>query len=359
MGIFSLDFYMKTSITYSISLKINKRYGRNLMKKLIIATISVFVLVNFAFAQSAKQKVDSLKREKAKAEQAKELADDRLRNDMTEPNYQAAKAAKEQMEKVNKELEFALETLKAEEEAKAKAKAEAELKAKEEEQKKLEALYKKRFSSFDFAGVGGLVKQYILEELKNNPNWDIEDLFLTEDIKSGYRIEYNLHIISSSGEKVIPVADIRLRNGNDIDDDEEKCMNAIAQAWEWHKNPEEFYLFKCDSKMQKAVINYYKKYTGRNYDIKDAIINKKCKSVEFYYIDMPKDNNSNFNLIFNQNNNSAFMARQNEINYIYAVCDSDSKENIIIRPNHSYFDKIYAEKHPRRTIKTFKIEDYK
>ena len=267
------------------------------MKKLIIATISVFVLVNFAFAQSAQQKVDSLKREKAKAEQAKKLADDRLRSDPNDKNYEAAKAARENFEEVNRNLAKALNAQKAEEEAKAKAQAEAELKAKEEEQKNLEALYKKRFSSFDFAGVGGLVKQYILEELKNNPNWDIEDLFLTEDIKSGYRIEYNLHIISSRGEKVIPVADIRLRNGNDIDDDEEKCMNAIAQAWEWYKNPEEFYLFKCDSKMQKAVINYYKEYTGRTYDIKDAIINKKCKSVEFYYIDMPKDNNSNFNFM--------------------------------------------------------------
>lgn len=342
MGIFSLDFYMKTSIIYSISLKFNKSYGRNLMKKLIIATISVFVLVNFAFAQSAKQKVDSLKREKAKAEQAKELADDKLRQSQTEQNYQAAKAAREKMEKVNKELESALNAQKAEEEAKSEAAA----KAKAEEEKRLEALYQNNFSQFSYAGINrGMVKDYIIEQLRKDPNWQIHRVNVVfNELYDGYD-EYQLCSViieSTSGIKDFDYGTF--------------CPEEYFQVKEWYDNPEEFYLFKCDSKMQKAVVNYYKEYTGRTYDIKNAIVNKKCKSVAFYYIDMPNQNNSNFN--FNKNNNSAFMARQNEINYIYAVCDSDSKGNIIIRPNHSYFDKIYGENHPRKHIKTFKLEDY-
>lgn len=346
------------------------------MKKLIIATISVFVLVNFAFAQSAKQKVDSLKREKAKAEQAKELADDKLRQSQTEQNYQAAKAAREKMEKVNKELESALNAQKAEEEAKAKAKAEAEAKAKAkaktEEQARVEALYQKKFPEFEGAGVYGNLKHYILEELKKDPNWDIIDIYRSSYQKADkeyYNAEEDYYFYTHVTVPVLIIKSTSNTEGKSFDGSYglQQSWDEILKAWEWHKNPDKFYLAKKEKereekekvawpKMQKAVVNYYKEYTGRNYDIKNAIVNKKCKSVAFYYIDMPNQNNSNFN--FNKNNNSAFMERQNEINYIYAVCGSDSKGNIIIRPNHSYFDKIYGENHPRKHIKTFKLEDY-
>lgn len=316
------------------------------MKKLIITTISVFVLVNFAFAQSAQQKVDSLKKEQAKAEKTKQLTDDRLRLSQTDQNYQAAKAAREKVEQVNKELESALTTLKAEEEAKARAKAEAAAKAKAEEERRLEALYQNNFSQFSYAGINrGMVKDYIIEQLRKDPNWQIHRVNVVfDELYDGYD-EYQccrVIIESTSGIKDFDYGTF--------------CPEEYFQVKEWYDNPEEYYFFRKLYRMQTDVVNYYKEYTGRTYDIKDAIINKKCKSVEFYYIDVPNQNNSNFN--FNQNNNSAFMKRQKEVDYIYAVCGSDSKENIIIRPNHSYFDKIYAEKHPRKTIKTFKIEDY-
>ena len=371
------------------------------MKKLLLALISVFVLVNFAFAQSAQQKVDSLKKEQAKAEQAKKAADDRLRNDMIDKNYQAVKAARENLEKLNKELADALNAQKAEAEAKAQAEKERAL-----------ALYKKKFPEFEFAGVDDAIKEYMVEELRKDPNWDIIEISIDTGIDEVVKKEWVPY--NSEGVAVIregrtiqlryyyPLCYILIRStsnpqGEEIvftkeDTSREDARNAlnsfrapIDRAIAWRKNPEEFYLVKKEeerkleierekelkekeliekltkenialNKMQKAVLAYYKEYTGKNYDIKSAIVLKKCKSVTFYYINIPKQDNINF--VFNQNNNSAFIQRQNDANYVYAVCGRDVESNLIIRPNHFYFDKIYAEKHPRKTMKTFKIEDY-
>ncbi len=351
------------------------------MKKLIITLISIFVFVNIAFAQSATdKKVDSLKNEQAKAEQAKKAADDRLRNDMNDKNYQAAKTAREKMEKVNKELEAALNEQKVEQEAKAKAKAEAEAVAKKVEEDRLMALYYKRFPEFEFAGVSDEFKEYIFKELKKDPNWEILDIY-----RSSYKKRVKRHYHSAEwdgwywGDATVPALIIKSSSNTEGEKFDalyrkEGWGEDLLKAWEYRKNPEKFYLAKKEkekeresmekfikennalNKMQKAVVAYYKEYAGKNYDIKSAIVLKKCKSVAFYYIDVPKQNNINF--VFNQNNNSAFMKRQHDVNYVYAVCGRDTEFNIIIRPNHSYFDKIYAEQHPRKTIKTFKIEDY-
>ena len=330
-----------------------KYIGENTMKKLLIASISVFILTNIALAQSVQQKVDSLKKEQAKAEQAKNLADAKLRKEQTGKNYQDAVAAREKMEKVSEELKAALDVLKAEEEAKARAKAEAAAKAKAAEEERLEALYKENCPQFYYAEVEGKAKAYIIEQLRKDPNWTVENVTVKF---YNVRGEYDYYQLCT--------AFIKSATETKQFDYGTFCPDPIYQVSDWYDNPEEFYLFlergkekETFSNMQKAVVDYYKEYTYKSYDIKNAIVERKCKSVSFYYIDVPKQNNNDF--VFNKNEKSPFMEKLNEANYIYAVCGSDRKGNIIIRPKHSYFDKIYAEKHPRKTIKTFKIEDYK
>ena len=274
------------------------------MKKLLIPFLSIFILVNFAFAQSTQQKVDSLKKEQAKAEQAKKAADERLRQDLSDKNYQAAKASRENYEKVSRELTFALENQKAEQEAKAKAKAEAEAAAKKAAEDKLLALYKKRFPSFAFVGVGGPVKNYMLGELKKNPKWDILDMSLEQSFASGYKINTNVRIKSTSGEKVITLADAHLRIHDDITGEEVEQIEAIALAWRWHKDPEKFYTESAQYtkiekekrnykdakiKIEKAFKSYYYGYTGRKDG--DNINVSGCDKIELYEVEIPNDKN--------------------------------------------------------------------
>ena len=253
------------------------------MKKLLLSLISIFVLVNFAFAQSTQQKIDSLKREQVKAEQAKKLANDKLRQNSNEKNYEDAKVAMKKMEKVNKELEVALNEQKAEAEAKAKAKAEAEAKAKEAQDKeRLKTLYDKRFPEFAWAGVGDPMKSYMLGELKKNPNWDIKNITFPKEN------EIVVKSTSNSQGKLINVSN----------------NEAIAQAWAWRKDPVKSYEAKkgmekmpgCIKNLEdinRAARGYYYGYTGRelrkDYSLAEFEL---CTRINIYRIDIP--NNGSF-----------------------------------------------------------------
>ena len=276
------------------------------MKKLLLSLISVFVLINFAFAQSAQQKIDSLKKEQAKQEQALKLANEKLRANSTEQNYQNVVATKKNLEKVNSDLASALEAQKAEAEAKRR-------KAEEDAKKALEDLYKKKFPEFEYAGVGGKLKTYMLEELKKNPNWDIKDISeLVRPRGCDYTDEIGIEKVgvevkstsNPRGEKIMlaEIDNLRLtcaKRKKRIDE----IFGSIRQAWEWRKNPDKFYEVKKEKRekeemdrryasMKSAFKHYYYGYTGMHFE---GNVNR-CNQINLYRLEIP-NNNSYYNII--------------------------------------------------------------
>ena len=335
------------------------------MKKLLIPFLSILVLVNISFAQSNQQKVDSLKREQVKAEQAKKAADEKLRQNSNEKNYESAVSAEKQLIQVTNELASALETQKAEAEAKAQAKAqakaEAEAAAKKAAEDKLLALYKKRFPEFYFMDVEGKVRGYILERLKKNPNWNIIDI--QED--RGYWV-----ITSTSGTA-------RIKTKSVMWDYEE-----VTRSMEFRKDPKKFYLYRKDLAlpiMQKEVEDQYYKSTGERYDF-SKIVNLKCKTVIMSYKDIPadscyyrKENKSDayFNTFYKMKDKRiVFATCFNDIGqrdlidvgdiYMYqSVFGGSCQDKLLIQRNDSNIKKINS-KHfmPLKPLRNFKIEDY-
>ena len=248
------------------------------MKKLLITLISVFALGNIAFAQSTQQKINTLKQEQAKQEQALKLANEKLRANSTEQNYQNVVATRENLEQVTKALEA--QKRKAEEEAK----------------KAAEDLYKKKFPEFEFAGIPAELKDYMIEELKKNPNWDIQDVIVGSPYVVEYYEWFSVDIIVKStsnpqGQKITLYAIKEKEKGLFAGK-----IRTVVNGWEWHKNPEKFYEAKKERKGKEEVDrryapvesmfkHYYYGYTGMHFE-GDV---KHCNQINLYRLEIPND----------------------------------------------------------------------
>ena len=251
------------------------------MKKLITISLTILFLGTLSFAQSTQQKIDSLKKEQVKAEQAKKEANDKLRQNPNDENYNSSVAAGENLDRINREIADLLNAQKAEAEAKAKAAAEAKAKAAAEakaaERKKLEDLYKKKFPEFVEAQVNGKISDSILEQLKKDPNYDIVGI---EDFDD--RQEFVIK--SASG----PKSDMYISYHEDDYDNFynkqafERLYYNTELAVFWHNNPDRFYMYKKgQEKMEtfkKSFANYYLGYTGKNLNVDIGV----CKEVKLY-----------------------------------------------------------------------------
>lgn len=162
------------------------------MKKITITLLSIFVLINIAFAQqTTQQKIDSLQNEKAKADQALAQANENFKANQSSQNYDAAKNAKAKQDKVSAELSAALDQQRKEAEA-AKEKAEQEKFIKETNEKiqreALESAKKKtedaqyqqaRQKVFDKYPeyLGTALEPVLIEKFKADPNFVIKDIY--------------------------------------------------------------------------------------------------------------------------------------------------------------------------------------
>ena len=255
------------------------------MKKILMIFTSIFILVTIAFAQNYQHKIDSLQNEKSKAEKAKLIADKNLRENPNDENYQISKDARKKIEGLDKALQQTLKEQKAEKELIKKR----ELQEKEE---RMLAEYNKRFLEFEYAGVDKAVKNYIKSELAKDLNWDIKDMKVITDLRRGYYLTVYVYIISTSGSEYITVINDQMGVDGSVVD---KIKTRIARAWDWHQNPDKFYLFKKEKeanelaakKMTEAIANYYLGVTGTEYAFTDHLGD--CRKVEMYMYIIPND----------------------------------------------------------------------
>lgn len=272
------------------------------MKKILMIFTSIFILVNIAFAQNYQHKIDSLQNEKSKAEKAKLIADKNLRENLTQENYEAVRKAKGLVEKIDSNIRRTVAEQQAEAKAKAeKEKAEAQAKAKAEDEAAL-ALYKKKFPAFEYVGVKGPFKEYMLENLKKDTNWDIINISPIEERsvvtaegygtlagQFEYEYYYTTYVRSTNSKEYVRVS---FQSG-DISKIKKFALT-LEKAWYWHKNPDEFYLaMKALQKMQTDIVNFYKGFTGEEDDQLIAFISKNenqypCTDVDIYYSSIPK-----------------------------------------------------------------------
>lgn len=134
------------------------------MKKFIISILYIFIFVGICLAQNnIDKKIDSLQKEKVNANHALKQASDNLRVHETQDNYQLAKAAQKEQERIINELELALEEQKQANNAKAVSVVITE-KAKE-----ILASKYPEFINTDF-------KKPLLEKLSQNNNFKINNV---------------------------------------------------------------------------------------------------------------------------------------------------------------------------------------
>lgn len=364
MGLFSLENYK--NMCNSIIMIILKT-GANIMKKLLITLISVFVLINIAFAQSNQQKIDRLVRAKIDAAYEKQIADAKLKQNPNDENSKTAKTASENFEKISRDLTFALEESKSAMEAELK---ESEEKYAKESAKAAEALYEKIFPEFVYFGVSGEIKEYILEELKKDPYWNIIDIYgevYREDFlvhREGYNTllnPYETHwesilvkhtvIESTSGTKIL-----NTYNG--------PLLENLREALH---NPNNFYL----SQMKKEIEKEYYKY-AKEYHNFSEIIDLQCHTVVMSYKDIP----ANTCYYTKENQSDDYLNTFNKINanrLVFVKCiNSEGQQDLIDMYEYKNLfggkcqDKLIANKDimkkvnstqfmPLNHIKTFKL----
>ena len=370
------------------------------MKKILITCMSVFALVNVAFAQNYQHKIDSLQNEKSKAEKAKLIADKNLRENLTQENYEAVKVVGKQVEDLDKEIKQAVK----EQEAEAKAKAYA--KAEEEKNKALE-LYKKRFPAFEFFNVDDKLKQYMYEQLQKDPKWDINKITsgIQENTEqnewtTGNRITYEtfyrgyIIIEDYKGKSWLSTSGTS-RSKSSADKWIRNVADPIKEALELNKNPTLLYeaiqkKAKQD-KLKKDFENYYFGYTGET--IKDV---PTCNTIKLYERYLPNDGRYYYKVTnYSSEWTGYYRAYQDGYepldrikaillvmkpgSYFLYECDGKDyglKENIVARKRrlqlHKADEKVVVdietdsslleyydlEPIPAILIRTFKVEDY-
>ena len=387
------------------------------MKKMIISIVSIFLPFNIVFAQTPQQKVDSLKRVEIQAAKAQQRAEAALRQEMTDANYQAAKAAKERHAEVSSELEAAIRVL--EEEAK-----EAARKAKIEEDKRVAALYEKRFKAFEVAGIDAETKKLILEQLRKDSNWDIVDVKVKTYVESpsksndGWNYAYGDGPLNTySADVIIIDSDGRewtiysaASYDNSASAKARQKAKPIQKALEYRKDPVKLYeaiQYKAQreakAKYEKSFMQYYLKLTGVS--LKEFPY--ECwQKIEVYQIDVPDDSRYYYEVGRDERSNYFFLPLDVKPGtYFYFKCngeffgqiaplfarkwgmffsfasrkkgkdgkflffESADKENIddisdfvfiesVDRENADIINKFDLEPVPRKLLKTFKREDF-
>ena len=255
------------------------------MKKLLLPIVSIFVLVNIAFAQSAQEKIDRITQEyNAQQEKLDSLvrakidASYELNSSLKDGNPEREKAAKEKYDKTNKEISSTLDKLRDIAEAEVRARVENL----EESDENLYKIYKKKFPEFESINIDEDILRYILWELNKDPNWDIINIYghrarSVELVK----VADNLTVIeSTSGHK-------------EFNTYNESLIKAFENRKN-HKDPVNAYLIKEEQALQKMKKDVYKHYdfyyqpTGKKYDF-SKIVELKCQTVVMSYKDIPAD----------------------------------------------------------------------
>lgn len=260
------------------------------INKILIGALSALVLTAPAFAQQKEQKkVDSLRREFVKAEQALTRTTKILGSDPKNgEKYRLAKDARVNYNRINNELEAAI---KAKEEAAKKAKEDQEKAAKKAKEAKIKPIYQERFKAFELIwGVPPKMKEYIMNKLLLDPNWDIQSLSTRKDWDNndyaGWLVYYGYARITDlkgHSEDVLLVDKWARQNGEEVVN---YNMQQLQQAWECHNNP--FLLYETIKKqeMKRYFANYYYGYTGEKINPRDV---PSCEKIELYKLDIPKN----------------------------------------------------------------------